>query len=66
MQKRNVNELWEIHDVAAWLRTTPARVYELVRADNIPIKKVGRLWRLRIGDLLAWVAAGGNLRETGI
>jgi excisionase family DNA binding protein len=58
-----MDELWDIARVAAYLGVTERTVYNKVRAGEIPAIKVGRLWRVRAGDLEAWLA--GSARVPG-
>lgn len=53
-----MDELWDIARVAAYLGVTERTVYNKVRAGDLPAVKVGRLWRVRKGELLEWLAGG--------
>lgn len=53
-----MDELWDIARVAAYLGVTERTVYNKVRAGELPAVKVGRLWRVRPGDLEAWLGCG--------
>ena len=53
-----MDELWDIARVAAFLGVTQRTVYNKVRGGDLPAVKVGRLWRVRPGDLQAWLDAG--------
>jgi excisionase family DNA binding protein len=50
-----MDELLDIARVAAYLGVTERTVYNKVRAGELPAVKVGRLWRVRSGDLEAWL-----------
>ena len=53
--------LWTADDVANYLRLKPNTVREMARRGDIPVYKVGRLWRFKPTDIRAWVdAQGGN------
>ncbi len=51
-------ELWDIARVAEYLGVTERTVYNKVRAGDLPAVKIGRLWRVRLSDLEAWLAEG--------
>ena len=53
-----MDELWDIARVAAFLGVTQRTVYNKVRGGDLPAVKVGRLWRVRPGDLQTWLDAG--------
>jgi excisionase family DNA binding protein len=55
-----MDELWDIARVAAYLGVTERTVYNKVRAGELPAVKVGRLWRVRPGDLEAWLELGAK------
>ena len=47
-------------EVAAILRVTTLRVYELARARSIPCVRIGRQVRFPEDGLRAWIAQGGT------
>lgn len=51
-----MDDLWDISRVAAYLGVSERTVYNKVRAGDLPAIKVGRLWRVREGDLQAWLS----------
>jgi excisionase family DNA binding protein len=51
-------ELLTVEDVAALLRVPPSWVYERTRKrglDRIPGFRLGKYWRFREGDVIAWL-----------
>lgn len=52
-----MDALWDIARVAKYLGVTERTVYNKVRTGELPAVKVGRLWRVRRGDLEAWLGA---------
>jgi excisionase family DNA binding protein len=58
-----MDELLDIARVAAYLGVTERTVYNKVRAGELPAVKVGRLWRVRPGDLEAWL--GRSVKTSG-
>ena len=53
--------LWTADDVANYLRLKPSTVRDMARRGDLPVYKVGRLWRFKPADVRGWVdAQGGN------
>jgi excisionase family DNA binding protein len=52
-----MDELLDIASVADYLGVSERTVYNRVRSGDLPAIKVGRLWRVRVGDLQAWLGA---------
>ncbi len=52
-----VVELLSVEEVATRLKLSPARVWELVGAGEVPSVRVGRARRVRSADLAGYVAA---------
>lgn len=50
-----MDDLWNIARVAAYLGVSERTVYNRVRAGQLPALKIGRLWRVRAGDLESWL-----------
>jgi excisionase family DNA binding protein len=50
-----------VHDVAAYLRLSEAKVYRLAREGSVPAFRLGKSWRFRKDLIDAWM-----LRETGV
>jgi excisionase family DNA binding protein len=59
-------ELLTVEDVAALLKVPPSWVYERTRkrgVERIPGFRLGKYWRFREGDVVAWLErqrAGGR------
>jgi excisionase family DNA binding protein len=60
-------ELLTVEDVAALLKVPPSWVYERTRrrgVERIPGFRLGKYWRFREGDVVAWLErqrAGGRV-----
>ncbi|MDP2232297.1 MAG: helix-turn-helix domain-containing protein [Actinomycetota bacterium] len=52
-----MDDLWDITRVAEYLGVSERTVYNRVRAGELPAIKIGRLWRVRAGDLQSWLGA---------
>lgn len=50
------DDLLTIHEAAQFLRVNFQTVYRLVRAGRLPAQRVGRQWRMRRSDLLAYTS----------
>ncbi len=57
--------LLTIPEVAARLRVSRARAYQLAREGLIPIVRLGRQLRVEEGALRAWLANGGQALSGG-
>jgi excisionase family DNA binding protein len=59
-------ELWDVHDVARYLRCDVSYIYRLARKRGFPRRKVGRLARYDPGEVRAWFRKeSGESREDG-
>ena len=58
------NEVLTLKEVAALLRVSPATIYRLVNARQIPAIKVGRTWRFPTHAVRSWMSrvAGEDFR----
>jgi excisionase family DNA binding protein len=57
-----VPHLWEVHEVAVFLRMNPETVRRLIRARELPAIQVGtRSWRVDPADVKAFVDARRTL-----
>jgi excisionase family DNA binding protein len=45
-----------VHEVAAYLRMSDAKVYRLVKAKQIPVVRIGKAWRFRKDLLDDWLS----------
>jgi excisionase family DNA binding protein len=50
-----MDELLDIDAVARYLGVSTRTAYERVRRGDLPAIKIGRLWRVRVADLEAWL-----------
>jgi len=50
--------LMTTEEVIAYLRVNTRTVYRLIQAGDLPAVRVGRQWRVRRGDLDAWLEQG--------
>lgn len=51
------NEVLTAEEAAAYLRVSLKTIYRLVTAGKVPGQKVGRSWRFRQADLVAFLQA---------
>lgn len=51
------NEVWSLDDAAQHLKCCGKSVQRLTRERGLPFFMIGRLWRFRRSDVLAWQAA---------
>lgn len=56
-----MEELLDIAAVADYLGVSERTVYNRVRSGELPALKVGRLWRVRVADLEAWLGTAASL-----
>jgi excisionase family DNA binding protein len=65
-----MNELLDIAAVASYLGVSERTVYNKVRSGELPAVKIGRLCRVRAGDLEVWLGraarGGGTRREPAV
>ena len=52
-----IQSLWNVRDLAAFLRTTPAAIYPLVQRNGIPHLKVGRNLRFDPAAIRRWLTS---------
>jgi excisionase family DNA binding protein len=50
-----------VHDVAAYLRMSEAKVYRLAKQHRIPAARIGKAWRFRKDLLDDWLSASTEL-----
>ena len=55
-----------VHDVAAYLRMSEAKVYRLVKQHRIPVARIGKTWRFRKDLLDAWLIETTDLTEIDV
>lgn len=47
--------LWTVHELAAFLRTSPGSVYKRVERRQVPHVQLGRLLRFRPDEIRDWL-----------
>ena len=52
-----MSEWMTVRQVAEYLQLSPAKVYELARAGDMPASRVGRQWRFSSSSIDRWLAA---------
>ena len=52
-----VSDLITLTEAATRLRLSRNTVYKLCRAKELPARKVGHQWRIRVADLQRWLSA---------
>ena len=72
MSEKPLNEkvdpvIWTVHDVAEYLRMSEAKVYRLVKEQQLPVVRLGKTWRFRKDQLENWLnqRAESSLRKDG-
>jgi excisionase family DNA binding protein len=58
-------ELLTVAKAAELLKVNPKTVYRLIEGGSLPAFKVGRRWRMRLGDVEAWIEGQLKAREAG-
>ena len=48
--------IWTVHDVAEYLRMSEAKVYRLVKEQQLPVVRIGKTWRFRKDLLDEWLS----------
>ena len=56
--RQNDESMWEVGDVATYLKVSENTIRAWVFNDSIPFHKVGRLVRFRREEIDTWVSAG--------
>jgi len=57
-----MEELWDVKDVARYLKLSERTVYQKTRAGELPALRVGGRWRFRPADVEAWLAPSTRYR----
>jgi len=66
-EQGGVSEKWVgVDDVAAHLGVAKDSVYRWIERRGLPARKVGRLLRLKLSEVDAWVDAGSGEGNRGI
>ena len=55
MDEKRLPEVFEVEELAAYLKTTPATIYKLVRSGELPGFKLGGGWRFRRETVERWI-----------
>jgi len=58
-------EIWDRKDVAQLLGCSTQHVINLANDQGLPHMRLGKLWRFRREDVLAWVAAQNKVATNG-
>ena len=70
LSKTNTNVdpvLWTVQEVAEYLRVSEAKVYRLIKEQQLPVMRVGKTWRFRKDRLHEWLeqSAETSLKKDG-
>lgn len=59
--------IWTVHEVAEYLRMSEAKVYRLVKEQQLPVVRLGKTWRFRKDLLDNWLnqCTESSLRKDG-
>jgi excisionase family DNA binding protein len=65
--KNDAPAIWTVHDVAVYLRMSEAKVYRLVKDQQIPVARIGKTWRFRKDLLDDWLSqsAESSMKTAG-
>lgn len=56
----NTTERWvSVEDVAAHVGVRKDSIYRWIESRGLPAQKIGKLWKLRLSEVDAWMTAGG-------
>lgn len=59
-----MTEPWvSVDDVAEHLGVVRESVYRWIESKGLPAQKIGKLWKLKLSEVDAWVRAGGARAE---
>jgi excisionase family DNA binding protein len=53
-------ELWDVKQVASYLKVSESWIYKLVSAKGIPFQRAGRLVRFRKEQIDSWLEQRGS------
>jgi excisionase family DNA binding protein len=54
-KKKENPVIWTVRDVAKYLRMSEAKVYRLVKEQQLPVVRIGKTWRFRKDLLDEWL-----------
>ena len=57
------DRLWTVTEVAGHMRVSNMTVYRLIKAGDLPAIRVGKNYRIRGRDLLAYLEASSTRRD---
>jgi excisionase family DNA binding protein len=49
------NPLWTVEDLAQFLRLKPETVRAMARRGDLPVMKIGRMWRFSSEEIRSWL-----------
>lgn len=55
------DRLWTVAEVASHMRVSNMTVYRLIKAGDLPAIRVGKNYRIRGGDLAAYLDASSTM-----
>ena len=58
----NYPEILTVHDIQNMLRISRHAAYDIVHSGAIPSRKIGRVYRIKKADLLAFLATDASQR----
>ena len=53
-RERDERDIWDSKDVADYLGCSEPHVTKMANTQGLPHMRLGRLWRFRRADVLAW------------
>lgn len=65
--KKSDPVIWTVHEVAEYLRMSEAKVYRLVKDQQLPVVRIGKTWRFRKDLLDEWLnrCTESSMRKDG-
>lgn len=52
--RSTTSEIWSLDDTAAHFKCSTKTVQKMARTQKLPFFMMGKLWRFRSADVLAW------------
>lgn len=54
-----INEKWSsLEEIAEYLGVTKDTIRNWIRKNDIPARKIGRLWKFKLSEVDEWVKSG--------
>lgn len=60
----SIGEVMTFDETASLLRISRPTLFELIRRNDIPCRRVGRCWRFRREDVLSWLSGNDRVSRS--